>query len=204
VNVAGWFKLTVKSDPEGFIPTSKIWKPPGELAQTQEIWDNVINGYRFVGWTLDGVEVRDAWGASKTRASVNLTKDSVAVARYVPQGDDIDLDGILDWMEYLYFGVTFAGPMADTDWDKFALWTEITFGMHPGIADTVREGGISRRSSAAGNYIFKWLPWIEEDLSTVQVKPGAAVTLSVKADGLGPFTYEWYRNGLRETRFEGA
>ena len=75
--------------------------------------------------------------------------NSVARAYYFADTNDVDADGLLDWFEWRYFGSLGNSSASDNDADGFALSEEYVRGNHPLLADTIRDGSVSRRRSAA-------------------------------------------------------
>jgi hypothetical protein len=196
VNLAGYYWFTLASDPYGFVEESSTLHAPGASAQTTDLFGTNINGYRFVGWEFNGVRIADSAGAAAGRASVTMSKDRTAVARFVLDTEDSDADGVADWVERLYFGTLTGNATSDLDGDGADLGLELLWGTHPRLKDLFSEGGLSQRSSEVTDVIFEWMPSITEHPSSIDAPTGSEVTLRVVASWSGELGYQWRKNGV--------
>jgi sugar lactone lactonase YvrE len=196
VNLAGYFSFTVASDPPGFVEESYTLNAPGSVAQTAELFGTNINGYRFVGWELDGVRVVDLASAAAGRAVVSMSSDRKAVARFVLDSVDSDNDSMADWWEHFYFGTLSWNATSDVDSDGAPLNLELLWGTHPNLRDFFSEGGISQRPTELTDVIFDWMPDITEHPSSIDAPTGSTVTLRVVASWSRPLSYQWRKNGV--------
>ncbi|MBP5321683.1 MAG: hypothetical protein J6334_11910 [Kiritimatiellae bacterium] len=97
--------------------------PIPNLPQTVDAADG--NRYLFSEWILDGIRTPNPPGACDP-AGFRLTASSphTLVARYLPETEDADKNGLQDWWERKYFGFTGCSPTADPDSDGYTLAEE--------------------------------------------------------------------------------
>ena len=195
VNLAGYYWFTLTSDPPGFLDETSTLVAPGTKTQTVDLFGTNINGYRFVGWELNGVRVMDSAGAAAGRAEVSMTRDRTAVARFMLDTLESDSDGIADWLERLYFGTLSLNTASDLDLDGVALALELLWGTHPSLTDSISEGGLSQRPTEVTDVIFEWMPDITQHPGSIDVPTGSNVTLRVVASWSGQLGYQWRKNG---------
>ncbi|RFC41933.1 MAG: Immunoglobulin I-set domain-containing protein/repeat domain (List_Bact_rpt) [Verrucomicrobia bacterium] len=196
LNLGGYRSLRVTSDPPGFQGEFLQWGEPGGTLQTPDLFASVVNGYRFVGWYVDGALVQDATTAAAGSASILMNTDRVAVAKYVLETEDTDADGIPDWQEMLYYAALGASGTTEADGDGLQLALEFLLGYHPGLVDVVSEGGLSMRFSPVANAVFDWLPVITRQPVALALKGGESGSLSVEVEGFVGVSYRWSKDGV--------
>ena len=140
---AGFASFDVSSVPPGIVAQT-TYSAVGNLLQTPTAPDN-FNGYIFGYWLVNGQRQADGVGYGINPAGFTIASNTVAVACYYPGTDDSDSDGVPDWFEYRYSGTLALAGTTDSDGDGFTLAAEFTRGTHPNIADSLQDGGISRR-----------------------------------------------------------
>lgn len=101
--------------------------------------------YRFVFWTLDGIRVNDAAGHGANPFVFTINQPAEAVAHYLHEAEDSDLDGLPDWFEVYYFANLEQAVDDDPDGDGFTNEAERQLGQHPNLRDERAQGGVSRR-----------------------------------------------------------
>ena len=71
----------------------------------------------------------------------------MAVAHFISESEDGDVDGVRDWYEWSEYGATVLTPGSDTDEDGFDLLAEYQRDYRANLADTIADGGVVRRRS---------------------------------------------------------
>lgn len=179
VSPLDYVNCTLASIPQGLVSQS-ITAIAGSIISTQNLSMTDIGGLRFVGWEIQGTRQLDPSGAAVGIARFNAMEGAVATARFISPTLDSDVDGILDWYEWLYFGNLESTLTADPDGDGFTIGRESLGGYSPLITDQLSEGGISRRRSVGSTTVnlqpFERLssiringtltPWFSENPST--------------------------------------
>jgi len=199
LNLAGYRSLRVTSDPLGLQEESVQLGEQGGTLQTPDLFASVVNGYRFVGWYVDGAQVKDATTAAAGSASVLMNADRVAIAKYVLETEDADADGIPDWQEMFYDGSLGATGATDADGDGLGLSLEFLLGYHPDLVDVVSEGGLSMRFSPVTNASFDSTlvtPVITRQPVSQVLKVGDLVSFSIEADTSVGLSYLWRKDGV--------
>jgi hypothetical protein len=141
VNLAGYSRYTLASDPAGTVNQSAI-VPDGTVITTPNMTQS-----NFGYWTLDGVRQQDAWGVALRQVSFTVNgADRTAVA-YLFAADS-DGDGINDGYEQYHFGTLANGAASDTDGDGKNLLAEFTGGSNPLYANTTQAGGVAWADSS--------------------------------------------------------
>jgi hypothetical protein len=204
LNLTGYYSLRITSDPLGLQMESMQSGDPGSALQTPDLFASAVDGYRFIGWYVDGTLVKDASTAAAGSASILMNGDRIAVAKYVLATEDIDADGIPDWQEMLYNGSLDASQTTDADGDGLALSSEFLFGYHPGLVDVVSEGGLSMRFSPVTNAVFEWVPVITRQPLAQELKEGEFVSLSVEVSSPLGASYQWSKDGISLAGATGA
>jgi hypothetical protein len=204
LNLAGYHSLRITSDPLGLQVESMQWGEPGGTLQTPDLFASIVDGYRFVGWYVDGALVKDAANAAAGSASILMNADRVVVAKYVLGTEDADEDGISDWQEMLYNGALDASRTTDADGDGLALSSEFLLAYHPGLVDVVSEGGLSMRFSPVTNTVFEWMPVITRQPLAQELKEGESASLSVEVSSPLGSSYQWRKDGISLAGATGA
>jgi hypothetical protein len=126
------------------------------LASSQLTASNLT--WRFVGWELDGVHLRDSSNLPVNPiANIAMNSAHTAVAVYLVDGADNDGDGLPDWWEYTYFGGTGYGANADPDQDGQNNGSEWRAGTNPALAASVLQlFGTLNGAVPGGEFILRW------------------------------------------------
>jgi hypothetical protein len=144
VNLAGYSTYRLVSSPAGMLNTVNS-VPDNTVVTTPNLWGQTNSGYRFAFWDLAGVRQVDALGMARGSFSFTVTADVIATAHYLSESEDSDGDGLLDWWELNYFPDLSQNGASDSDVDGMSLVEERGRGYNPRLADSIDEGGISRR-----------------------------------------------------------
>ena len=211
-NSTGQLPFTINSDPRTIID-DLTYHPPGTRVQTPDLAGNTFVNYRFAWWTLNGVRMADASGAGVTGFSFDLNSASTATAHYIDPSLDTDSDGILDYLEWIYFGGLGQNSGDDPDVDTFANAEEILRNQSLAAKDTLGVGGISRRRGATittdrtGRLPYRLTSapaGIVEQ--TELLPPGTQITVPSRAgDQQANYRFVWYTlNGARVNDASGA
>jgi hypothetical protein len=144
-------KVTIKSDPTGYINTSINYKEFNASITTQSL-NGATNGSHFAYWTVNGVRKASPNGVASSKVGLNISGDTEIVAHYIPSSQDTDGDGVMDWFEYYQFGDLSAGPEDDSDGDGFSNKRESELGQEATIAEFTETGGIAGRMSNSFTY----------------------------------------------------
>lgn len=162
VNLAGYLHYQWSSNPPGIVDESG-YVAAGTTINSPALLGNVVSGYRFAYWSIDGIIQSQSDGSAKGTLSATLQADLEAVAHYVPEAQDSDGDQIPDWYEWNYYSNLDESGSSDSDGDGWTLAEEYARGYHPLRNDTLVEGGISRRRSVsldvnlAGYKSYHWV-----------------------------------------------
>jgi len=131
---ASAYALTQTSAPAGVVDTQSWWAA-FSAAQTVAAPETALPGgvaHRFTGWRLNGARQPAATGRAVNPATLpELWQPVAAEARYRPETQDADSDGLPDWWEEYYFGSTAVAPEADDDGDGFSNLREWRDGCVP-------------------------------------------------------------------------
>ncbi len=138
--------LTELSDPPGFLSRSSSVESATPISTLVAPLES--NGFRFTGWKLNGVRQEDTLGRAWDQVTFTIFEHTTATAFYLPIATDADGDGIPDWFETYFHGSLANGAAADSDGDGLNLLQEYERDVHPGMTNEVRDGGVSRASSA--------------------------------------------------------
>ena len=138
---------TFDSEPAGFVNQSGS-AILGTTITTPSL-QGANSGYTFAYWRVNGVRQADASGAATPAASFVLSGNTTATAVYIATTDDTDNDGLPDWYEWQQFGNLRQSGNSDPNGDGIPIATELARGYSPTLANTVWDGGIASRRSAA-------------------------------------------------------
>ena len=110
--------LAQTSSIPGIVDT-RSWWAEGSSATSITAPDTAVIGhdtYRFVEWLIDGQRHPNATAVADNPASgLTMSTGRHATARYLPENEDSDGDGLADWWEYTFFGSL--DPTAEDDPD---------------------------------------------------------------------------------------
>lgn len=152
VNLAGYPRYTLRSEPAGLVNESQI-APPGAVVTTPE-----MTATNFGYWMLDGVKQRDAWGVALRRVSFVMgAVDREVVAWFF--ASDSDSDGIDDAWEHYYLNGLSYGATNDPNGDGFTLLQEFQSGRNPSLGYSYQPGGVSRSDSVLVTVDLTELPF---------------------------------------------
>lgn len=116
------FELAYHSNPRGLLDLS-TWSDDGSMVTplpAPAFLDSSGTRYAFAGWYLDGLrQPNDSHPALNPIPPFKLEQTRVLYARYLPELQDSDADGLPDWWELFYFGDGSPKPAADPDGDGF-------------------------------------------------------------------------------------
>jgi hypothetical protein len=146
VNLAGYSTYHLLSSPAGLLNTA-VTVPDSTIVTTPNLWGHSQSGYHFAFWDLAGSRQGDALGASLGAFTFTVSSDVTAIAHYLPELEDTDNDGLLDWWELNFFPDLSQDAASDGDGDGLILGEEFGRGYNPRLSDAIEEGGISRRQS---------------------------------------------------------
>src|SRR5205085_1517638 len=90
LNLALIYQLV--SSPAGFVAITNT-VTNGTVVVTTNLGGQVLSGYRFAYWDLDGVRQQDNLGIALGSFSFTVENDTVATAHYFPETRDSDTNG---------------------------------------------------------------------------------------------------------------
>ena len=160
-NFGGAKKLTVASDPPGLLTSSETF-PETNSSYTSPNKNGLTNGHYFSHWEINGVRQADSQGVGLSQISLNIDGDKTIIAKYYPENEDTDSDGLPDWFEWHEFGSLDNNASSDPDADGMLMSEERQFGLSAVIKDEFMEGGGSIRRSSTIGYI-EFLPSEDAD-----------------------------------------
>jgi formylglycine-generating enzyme required for sulfatase activity len=146
-NFGGAKKLTVASDPPGLLTSSETF-PETNSSYTSPNKNGLTNGHYFSHWEINGVRQADSQGLGLSQISLNMNEDKTVIAKYFPENEDTDSDGLPDWFEWHEFGSLDNNASSDPDADGLLMSEERQFGLSAVIKDEFMEGGASIRRSS--------------------------------------------------------
>ena len=152
VNLGGASKVTLQSTPPGLVSSSLSY-PEINSTYTTPSLSGLQNGYYFSHWEVNGVRQADFTGLSLNQVTQKLTSDKSFIAKYYPEDEDLDQDGIPDWFEWHEQGNLDLNGTSDPDGDGFTLAEENKLGLSSLIFDQITEGSISARRSKTHSYV---------------------------------------------------
>jgi hypothetical protein len=152
VNLGGASKVTIRSTPPGLINSSLSY-PEINSTFTTPALSGLNNGYYFSHWEVNGVRQSDTTGIGLSQVTKKLTNDKKFTAKFYPEDEDLDRDGIPDWFEWHEQGNLDLNGSSDTDGDGFTLAEENKLGLSSVIFDQIAEGSISARRSKIHSYV---------------------------------------------------
>src|SRR5205807_1680367 len=94
LNLAPTYRII--SIPAGFIAITNT-VTNGTVVVTTNLGGQVLSGYRFAYWDLDGVRQQDNLGIALGSFSFTVVNNTVATAHYFPEAQDSDTNGLPDW-----------------------------------------------------------------------------------------------------------
>ena len=152
VNLGGASKVTLQSTPPGLVSSSLTY-PEINSTYTTPSLSGLQNGYYFSHWEVNGVRQADSTGLGLNQVTQKLTSDKSFIAKYYPEDEDLDQDGIPDWFEWHEQGNLDLNGTSDPDGDGFTLAEESKLGLSSLIFDQITEGSISARRSKTHSYV---------------------------------------------------
>lgn len=171
-------RLLVRSQPLGIVPSTDQHMDAGsEVISQRYTFRDLYSGYHFTHWTRNDVRVSDDAGHSRNQVVFDLTEETELVAHFTLPHEDLDEDGIFDFLELRLAGnLITLDPDSDLDGDGFTVAEERRHGMALLLRDEVLDGGISARLSAPAGLQFSVPPLdlMPDRLQTVQGAPAGA------------------------------
>ena len=152
VNLGGASKVTIQSTPPGLVSSSLSY-PEINSTYTTPALSGLNNGYYFSHWEVNGVRQSDTTGIGLSQVTKKLTNDKKFIAKFYPEDEDLDRDGIPDWFEWHEQGNLDLNGSSDTDGDGFTLAEENKLGLSSVIFDQIIEGSLSARRSKTHSYV---------------------------------------------------
>jgi sensor domain CHASE-containing protein len=177
-NLASYARASL---PEGLVPAASGVTNLGALLALPDAF-GLTNGYRFVGWSLNGVVQTDQLGRARGSLTFALAGNSLAQALFVLAEEDAAANAVPDWFERHFYGVTGLEPGLDTDADGFDLREEYRRDYHPNLRDEIREGGLSLAFSGPAAVSFGFYDRVQSTL--LDGRSLALFTLAPPATGL--------------------
>jgi len=206
---AHYILLEELSDPAGVVLQSRIVPKGVPVALTNP--PASISGYNFTGWLLNGARFDQL--TDWQPLTVTPMTDMTLVARYTLSTQDSDVDGLLDWKEWLWFDSLQYNNASDPDHDGFSVAAEETRGFTSLAADELAHGGMSRRRGAAiyadttGRLPLRIASDPATILDSMVYQPaGSLVTVPDKSGNIyGNLQFCWWDlNGVRQQDASGA
>ena len=142
----------VGSDPPGLLSSSETF-PETNSSYTSPNKNGLSNGHYFSHWEINGVRQADNQGLGLSQISLDMNEDKTVIAKYYPENEDTDADGVPDWFEWHEFGTLDNNASSDPDADGLPMSEERQFGISAVIKDEFMEGGGSIRRSGTFGYI---------------------------------------------------
>jgi len=171
-------------------------------------------GYRFMNWTVNGIEKRDVTGRSINPSQpFLLLEETTAVAHYLPATQDADTNSVPDWWEFEFFGALVSNAWSDVDGDGFDLTEEYRRDYHPSITNEIRDGGFCLVLSPASRVIANtnfvtYLEWSDPEgvitTSDRVIEKGTQVDVPALYGASGGYSFtHWDLNGIRQEDVAG-
>jgi hypothetical protein len=150
------------SDPRGLLASQTLFEENNASFQSPS-WSGEIYGFAFSHWEVNGVRIADSAGIGLSQVNEVLTENKTLVAKYYDEVEDLDGDGIADWIEWRNFGGLNYSGQSDPDGDGLAFSVETNYGLSGAIYDLLQEGGVSRRRALQVPYVFDQSAVIDSD-----------------------------------------
>ena len=212
VDTTGRVPFRQTSDPATILEQTDYYTP-GTVVTLPDKNNHTFSNYKFAWWDINGVRLEDASGVALTGFTFTLNSATTATAHYIDPTVDTDGDGILDWVEWTYYGTLANGPTSDTDGDGFTLAEELVRGQSPRVVDTLEHGGISRRRSPAFFVDTTGRLSVRQtsDPATILEQtdyytPGSLITVPDKnSSTFANYKFAWWeKNGVRQEDASGV
>jgi hypothetical protein len=165
VNLAGFSRYTLTSDPSGTVDVSAI-VADGSTITTPEMLQ-----FDFGYWSVDGVRQMDAWGVALRQLSFVVDGVDRSATAHLFDADS-DADGINDGFEQYYYGTLSNDATSDTDGDGLTLLDEFSGGTNPLYRNSLSEGGVF---------------WVDSDLVVTDLQPFERLEVVQLGGTLGDF-----------------
>lgn len=147
VDTTGRLSYRTASDPATIL-NDQQYLPGGTAIMVPDKNGHTFANYRFCWWDMNGARQQDASGVAVTTFGFTLNVPTTVTGHYLDPTVDTIGDGITDWTKMYYYGSLTNGAASDTDGDGFSFAEELKRGYSPQVADTLEQGGVSRRRSA--------------------------------------------------------
>lgn len=169
---AAEYSLTQSSTVPGIVQTASWWRTAvtGRTVTAVSSVRQDMTNYAFAEWSVDGVRQPDASNRAANPAAVVMQAPRAATARYLPEDQDSDDDGLPDYWELFYFGNLTPVWTNDSDADGMADGGELRAGTDPvDGADALRV--VSLHAVAGGaDVVIRW-PGVSNRLYRLSERP---------------------------------
>lgn len=196
--------LVVVPDSSNYVLLTETSSPPGIVANSLPVVlgstvplataPASFSGYDFIGWFIDGVRVD--LPTQNQPISITANANTTAVARYIAATVDTDGDGIPDWIELFNFNTLNYGPNSDVFRTGIPVSVAVNRGYALVVANTLDQGGVSRRRSVAvgvspGGYVPYRI--VSSPPNLIQQSSAVPAGTTVTTPDLNGATYANYR-----------
>jgi hypothetical protein len=128
------YRLSETSSIPGIIERESWWieSTTSQTAAATASYDGNGTNYIFAGWYVDGSRIPDGIVKAENPAyPIIMDAPKTAVALYLTEDEDLDLDTVSDWWEFLFLGSTGVALNVDLDNDGFTSISEYRDGTDP-------------------------------------------------------------------------
>lgn len=203
------YTLTEISSPAGVLSQSRVVSIGQTVSLT--VAPDPFSGYRFTGWLVNGLRLDSP--AQAQPIPITVTADTLAVARYFPETQDSDGDGLPDWMEWKNFEALAYDINSDPDGDGYSIAVEQFRGYSLIAANEPAPGGVSRRRGnsitvdTTGRLVWRTVSIPATILDDTQRHPAGTMINVPDRTGhiFGSYRFAWWDlNGTRVEDPSGA